>query len=113
MKLIIAYVRPERLRDVKTALSKVEVFRMAIDNVRTTGDAPAIRESYRGADVYVDTHARVRFEIAINDVFVEPAMRAIADAGRTGEDGDGHVLVLNIEQAVRIRDGLGQGDAIA
>ena len=112
MKLIIAYVRPERLRDVKTALSKIEVSRMSIDNVRTTGDMPAVRESYRGADIYVDTHARVKFEIAVNDAFVDATVHAIVEGGRTGQDGDGHVLVLPIERAVRIRDGASQGEAI-
>ena len=113
MKLIIAYVRPEKLRDVKTSLSKVEVFRMSIDNVRTTGDEPAVRESYRGADVYVDTHARVKFEIAVNDEFVDRAVNAIIDAGRTGIDGDGHILVVPIERSIRIRDGAEAGEAIA
>jgi len=113
VKLIIAYIRPERVRDVKTQLAKAEIHRVCIDNVRTSGDEPAIREHYRGADLYVDTHARVRFEIAVNDAFVEPVIAAITQGARTGRDGDGHLLVLNVEHAVRIRDGQAGGDAIA
>jgi nitrogen regulatory protein P-II 1 len=112
MKLIMAYVRPERMRDVKTELAKAEIHRMSIDNVRISGDSPAVHEQYRGADLYIDTHARVRFEIAVNDVFVEPAIEAIMRGAKTGDDGDGHVIVLNIEHAVRIRNGQTAGDAI-
>ena len=113
MKLVIAYVRQERMRDVKTELAKADVHRMSIDNVRTSGDAPAVREHYRGADLYVDTHARVRFEVAVNDAFVEPTIAAICRGAKTGEDGDGHILVLNIEHAVKIRTDETGGDAIA
>lgn len=113
MKLIIAYVRPERMRDVKTELAKAEVYRMSIDNVRIAGDSPAVHEQYRGADMYIDTHARVRFEIAVNDAYVEPTIKAILAGGQTGADGDGHILVLNIEHAVRIRNGQTGGDGIA
>ena len=111
--MIIAYVRPERMRDVKTELAKAEIHRMSIDNVRIAGDVPAVHEQYRGADLYIDTHARVKFEVAVNDVFVEPAIKAIMAGGQTGADGDGHILVMNIEQAVRIRSGETEGEAIA
>ncbi|MEM7621790.1 MAG: P-II family nitrogen regulator [Planctomycetota bacterium] len=113
MKLIIAYIRPERMRDVKTALAKAEISRYAIDNVRTSGDEPSIREQYRGADLYVDTHAMVRFELAVNDAYVEPTIAALTSAGRTEHDADGHILVMNIEHAVRITDGVTAGDALA
>lgn len=113
MKLIIAYVRPERLRDVKTALAKVEIFRMTIDNVRVAGDQPAVQEQYRGADIYIDTYARIRFEVAINDHYLEPALAAFQDGGRTENDSDGHIYVMHIEQAVNISTGVTGGDAIA
>lgn len=105
MKLVVAYVRPERMRDVKTELAKAEVYRMSIDNVRTSGDFPAVREQYRGADLYVDTHARVRFEIAVNEEFVDRTIAAIVAGARTGQDGDGHIIVLDIHRAIKIRSG--------
>lgn len=113
MKLVIAYVRPEKLRDVKTALAKAEVYRISLDNVRASGDQPVVLEHYRGADVFVDTYPRVRFEIAVNDEYVDATVQAIAEAANTGEDGDGHVLVLNIEQAVNIRTSQTGGEAIS
>lgn len=113
MKLIIAYVRPEKLRDVKTALANAEIYRVSLDNVRASGDEPVVTEHYRGSDVYVDTYPRVRFEIAVNDAFVDTTINAIRSAAETGEDGDGHILVLNIEHAVKIKTGETGGDAIA
>ena len=113
MKLVLAFVRPEKLRDVKTALAKAQVHRMSIDNVRATGDQAVITEHYRGADLYIDTYTRVRFEIAVNDEFLDATVNAIQEAANTGDDGDGHILVMNIEQAVSIRTAASGGEAIA
>ena len=48
---------------------------------------------------------KVRFEIAVSDEFVEPAIDALCDGGQTGEVGDGKIFVLDLEQVVRIRSG--------
>lgn len=113
MKLVIAYIRPERQQDVKAALAKHQIFRYVMTPVLAVGEEPAVHEQYRGVDIEIDTHKKVRFEIAVNDAFVQPTLDALKSAGHTGQPGDGHVLVLHIEHAVRIRDAHTGGEAIA
>ncbi|MFL5477824.1 MAG: P-II family nitrogen regulator, partial [Gemmatimonadaceae bacterium] len=62
-------------------------------------------ETYRGTTVKVELHDKVRIEIGVSDPFVEPTVRAILSAGRTGEVGDGKVFVLPVEKVYRIRTG--------
>ncbi len=62
-------------------------------------------ETYRGTTVKVELHDKVRLEIGVSDHFVEPTVRAILSAGRTGDVGDGKIFVLPVEKVYRIRTG--------
>ena len=55
---------------------------------------------------------KVRFEIAVNDDFVKPAVEAIIKGARTGKIGDGKIFVLPMEECIRVRTGETGGDAI-
>ena len=112
MKLIIAYIQPERLGPVKAALSEAEVFRMSVTNALGCGQQKGYHESYRGVDIEVNLLKKVRLEIAVNDDFVEPTINAIVKGARTGSIGDGKIFVLPLESCVRIRTGELDGPAI-
>ena len=105
MKLIIAYIKPERLSDVKQALYEAEVFNMSVTNIVGSGRQKGFSETYRGVAIEVNLIKKVRLEIGVNDDFVEPAKEAIIRGARTGNIGDGVIFVLPIEEAVRIRTG--------
>jgi nitrogen regulatory protein P-II 2 len=105
MKLITAYVQPERLNDVKQALYAAQVFRMSISNALGCGQQKGYHESYRGADVEVNLLKKVRVDIAVNEDFVQPTIDAIVDGARTGKIGDGKIFVTALERCVRIRTG--------
>jgi nitrogen regulatory protein P-II 2 len=105
MKLIIAYVQPERLNDVKQALYAADVFKMSISNSLGCGQQKGYHESYRGADIEVNLLKKVRIEIAINDDFVQPTIDAIIAGARTGTIGDGKIFVIPLERCLRIRTG--------
>ena len=105
MYLIIAYVRPEKLSDVKQSLIKNEVFKMSVTNALGAGDEGVYHERYRGADVEIDLLKRVRLEIAVNESFLQRTVDAILEGGATGQDGDGKVFVLPMTQCYRIRTG--------
>ena len=77
MKLIIAYIQPERLNDVKQALSEAEVFRMSVTNALGCGQQKGYHESYRGVEIEVNLLKKVRLEIAVNTDFVEPLSRPL------------------------------------
>jgi nitrogen regulatory protein P-II 1 len=112
MKLIIAYIRPEKLADVKQKLVDAEVFKVSVTNALGHGDQQTYREKYRGADVEIDLMKRVRLEIAVNESFVERTVQAIIAGAQTGQVGDGKVFVVPLEQCYRIRTGEQGGPAI-
>ena len=115
MKLIVAIIQPSRLEAVKTALTQVEVFRLTLMDVQGFGRQKGHTETYRGHDLAVNLLRKVRLEIAVNDAFVEPTIKAITEGGRTGpqgEIGDGKIFVLPMDDCVRIRTGERGSEAI-
>jgi len=112
MKLIIAYIQPEKLNDVKQALYAAEVFKMSVTNALGCGQQKGYRETYRGVDVEVNLLKKVRLEIAVNEDFVKPTVEAIIEGARTGTIGDGKIFVLDLPECIRIRTGETGSEAI-
>ncbi|MBN1435560.1 MAG: P-II family nitrogen regulator [Sedimentisphaerales bacterium] len=112
MKLIIAYIQPDKLTEVKQALYKAEVYKMSVTNALGCGQQMGFHESYRGVDIEVNLLKKVRLEIAVNQDFVERTIKAIIDGAKTGEIGDGKIFVLPLDRCVRIRTGEEGNDAI-
>ncbi|MFP4140541.1 MAG: P-II family nitrogen regulator [Planctomycetota bacterium] len=105
MKLITAYIQPEKLSDVKQSLYAAEVYKMSVTNAMGCGQQKGYHETYRGVDVEVNLLKKVRIEIAVNDDFVQATIDAIVEGARTGNIGDGKIFVTTLEQCVRIRTG--------
>jgi nitrogen regulatory protein PII len=105
VKLVIGIVRPEKANDVLEALYRAEVRGVSMSKVQGHGGELERVETYRGTTVKMGLEDKVRFEIAVSDDFVDPAVSAVCDGARTGEVGDGKVFVLPLERAIRIRTG--------
>lgn len=115
MKLIIAYVQPERLTDIKQALFRADVTKFSVMLARGCGAQRGYHEQYRGTDVQIDLLPKTRIEIAVNDAFVERTIGAIIEAARSpgpnhdpdgdGGVGDGKIFVVPLEDCIRIRTG--------
>ncbi len=103
MKLIIAVIQPEKLTDVKNALTKEGIGKMTVSNVIGCGQQGGFEEHYRGAIVEVNLLDKVRIEIAVNDEFKEKAIEAICDSAYTGKIGDGKIFVMSLEDCIRVR----------
>lgn len=112
MKLIIAYIQPHRLEQVKEALFKAGVHKMSVTNSLGCGAQMGYEESYRGVKFNVNLLKKVRLEVAVNEQFVDKTVDAIIEGARTGEIGDGKIFVINLAECVRIRTGEKGGDAI-
>jgi nitrogen regulatory protein P-II 1 len=112
MKLIVAYIQPEKLNAVKQALYEKEVFKMSVTNALGCGQQMGYHESYRGVDIEVNLLKKVRLEIAVNDDFVKPAIDAVIAGAKTGTIGDGKIFVLELADCIRIRTGEKGNDAI-
>jgi nitrogen regulatory protein P-II 1 len=112
MKLIVAYIQPERLNDVKQALYEAEVYKMSVTNALGCGQQKGYHESYRGVEIEVNLLKKVRLEIAVNEDFVKRTIDAIVKGARTGQVGDGKIFLLDLVQCIRIRTGETGHDAI-
>lgn len=112
MKLVIAYVQPEKLNDVKQALYAAEIYKVSVSNALGCGQQKGYHETYRGVDMEVNLLKKVRLEIGVNEPFVQPTIDAIVKGARTGEIGDGKIFVVPLERCVRIRTGEEGNDAI-
>jgi nitrogen regulatory protein P-II 1 len=112
MKLIIAYIQPQKLTAVKQALYEKGVYKMSVTNALGCGQQMGYHETYRGADVEVNLLKKVRLEIAVNAEFVDATIESIIGAARTGKIGDGKIFVQNLEECIRIRTGEKGADAI-
>ena len=112
MKLIIAYIQPHKLQDVKKSLYKNEVFKISVTNAMGCGAQKGYHESYRGVDFEVNLLKKVRLEIAVNEDYVDKTIKAIIEGARTGEIGDGKIFVIDLGDCIRIRTGETGSDAI-
>ncbi len=113
MKLIIAYIRPERLTAVKKALFAKEIYSMTVTNVLGSGRQKGFTETYRGVVMEVNLLKKVRIEIGVNDSYLEAALAAVQAGAKTGKEGDGVVFVLDIASSLRIRTGESDIAAVA
>ena len=105
MKLITTVIRPEKLPDVKAALFRAGITGVTITRVSGHGGERELVETYRGSQVILEFRETVKVEMACSEPFVEPCIKAILSAARTGEVGDGKIFVQPIERVVRIRTG--------
>ena len=105
MKLIKCIVRPNKVDEVKDALSKLSVSGMTVTEVRGHGKQKGHTAIYRGKEYNVSLLPKMQIDVVVPDVLVPDCITAIIEAGRTGEIGDGRVFVMPVEQSYRIRTG--------
>jgi nitrogen regulatory protein P-II 2 len=103
MKMITAIIQPSKLEDVKEALYEVEVNLITVSEVLGHGRQKGVTEIYRGAREHGNLLRKIRLDIAVNDNFVEPTIKAIVKGAKTGETGDGKIFIMPLEECVRIR----------
>lgn len=112
MKLIIAYIQPDRLNAVKQELYSRNIFKISVTNALGCGQQMGYVEAYRGAMREVNLLKKVRLAIGVNDEYVETTVESIIAGARTGYIGDGKIFVLPMEECIRIRTGERGPDAI-
>jgi nitrogen regulatory protein P-II 2 len=112
MKLVIAIIKPFKLDEVRDALTRIGVHGMTVAEVKGYGRQKGHMEIYRGAEYAVNFLPKLRVEVAIATEQLDQVMDALAAAAKTGQIGDGKIFVMPIEQAVRIRTGETDVDAL-
>ena len=112
MKLVTAIIKPFKLDDVRESLSEIGVQGITVTEVKGFGRQKGHTELYRGAEYVVDFLPKVKIDVAIDDKDLDRVIEAITKAANTGKIGDGKIFVVNLEQAIRIRTGETDTDAI-
>lgn len=103
MKMVIAIIQPEKLGAVKESLFHTNVTRMTVSRVRGCGQQAGYDEHYRGQVKRVNLLEKIRIEIAVNDEFVQPTIKAIVKGAKSNTIGDGKIFIMPLDNCIRIR----------
>ena len=112
MKIVTAIIKPFKLDEVRDALTAIGATGMTVTEVKGYGRQKGHTEIYRGAEYAVSFLPKLKIEVAVSSALVNPTIEAITTAARTGEIGDGKIFVTALDQAVRIRTGERDNEAI-
>jgi nitrogen regulatory protein P-II 2 len=112
MKIVMAIIKPFKLEEVRDALTAIGVHGLTVTEVKGYGRQKGHTEIYRGAEYAVNFLPKLKIEVAVADDQVERVSAAIVSAAKTGQIGDGKIFVLDLGQAVRIRTGETDNDAL-
>ena len=112
MKIVMAIIKPFKLDEVREALTAVGVQGLTVTEVKGYGRQKGHTEIYRGAEYAVSFLPKIKIEIAVSGDMVEKVVDAISGAAKTGQIGDGKIFVFGLDQAVRIRTGETDSDAL-
>jgi nitrogen regulatory protein P-II 2 len=112
MKLVMAIIKPFKLEEVRQALDGAGIEGLTVSEVKGYGRQKGHTEIYRGAEYEVNFVPKLKIEVAVPSGQVDRAVEAIAAAAKTGQIGDGKIFVTPIDQAVRIRTGETDADAL-
>ena len=112
MKIVMAVIKPFKLEEVRDALTSLGVHGLTVTEVKGYGRQKGHTEIYRGAEYAVSFLPKLKIEVAVPSELVNPVIDAITASARTGQIGDGKIFVYDLEQAVRIRTGERDADAL-
>lgn len=112
MKLVMAIIKPFKLDEVREALTPLGIQGLTVSEVKGFGRQKGQTEIYRGAEYMVNFLPKVKIEVAVNDDIAPQVIETIQSAAHTGKIGDGKIFVFDIAQAVRIRTGEANADAL-
>ena len=105
MKLVVAIIKPFKLDEVREALTELGVTGMTVTEVKGFGRQKGQTEIYRGAEYSTNMVPKLKVEVACGSDLSPRVVEAIQAAANTGAIGDGKIFVLEIGEAVRIRTG--------
>jgi nitrogen regulatory protein P-II 2 len=112
MKIVMAIIKPFKLDEVREALTGVGIQGLTVTEVKGYGRQKGHTEIYRGAEYAVSFLPKIKIEVAVGEEMVDRTVEAISTSAKTGQIGDGKIFVYAIDQAVRIRTGETDSDAL-
>jgi nitrogen regulatory protein P-II 1 len=111
MKKIEAIIRKSKFEDVKKALYDSNIDWFSYWDI--TGLGKSTEDQVVRGQIFQSSYIQRRMlTIVVRDVNVDKTVKAIMDAARTGDPGDGKVFVSDIQETYRIRTGEEGPDAL-
>jgi nitrogen regulatory protein PII len=108
MKLIKVIFRPERLLDLKDALTALGYHGITFKTNFGFGEQrKTIRQIFRGK-IYEkrgDAIKRAEIEFVVADYRVEKVIETIRNVTKTEQEGDGRIYIFPMENAIHIHSG--------
>jgi nitrogen regulatory protein P-II 1 len=104
MTKLEAVIQPNKLDEVKDALSELGVDGLTISEVRGHGRQKGHTETYRGREYSVTLLPKLKLEIVLPDAMVDSAVDAILQTAGTGKIGDGKIFISKVDEVIRIRN---------
>jgi nitrogen regulatory protein P-II 1 len=105
MKMLVAYIKPHKIDDVKKALAEIGIQGMSVSEIKGFGRTGGKTEVFRGSAYQVDFVPKLRIEVVVAEAEVHAVLEVVERSAKTGKIGDGKVFVLPVEEALRIRTG--------
>ncbi|WP_375391290.1 P-II family nitrogen regulator [uncultured Sphingomonas sp.] len=105
MKFVISIIKPFKLDEVREALTGIGIAGLTVTEVKGFGRQQGQTEIYRGAEYATNMVPKIKLEVACADDLAGRVVETIQQAAVTGSIGDGKIFVLDLGQAVRIRTG--------
>ena len=112
MKLVMAIIKPSKLDEVREALTGLGIEGMTVSEVKGFGRQKGHTEIYRGAEYQISFVPKIKIELVVTDDVAERAVSTIREVANTDQIGDGKIFVLDVAQAVRIRTGETDAEAL-
>ena len=112
MKIVMAIIKPFKLEEVREALTGIGVRGMMVTEIKGFGSQSGHTEIYRGAEYAVNFVPKIKLEIVVASSMADQVVETITKTAQTGKIGDGKIFVLDVSQAVRVRTGETDADAI-
>ena len=102
---VIAYIRPHRLEEVKTALGEIGITGITVTEVRGCGSSPEASDWFMGRELVIALPQKLKVEVVVEDDQAEAVAAAVIAGARTGAPGDGKIFFQQIEDVIRVRTG--------
>jgi nitrogen regulatory protein P-II 1 len=105
MKKIEAYIRPEKLEEIKEIMDKLNLNGLSVMQVMGCGNQKGWTEFVRGVEVDYNFLTKIKIETVVSDEQAEAVVACIVEKAYTGEFGDGKIFISEVQDAIRIRTG--------
>ncbi|MDR2698681.1 MAG: P-II family nitrogen regulator [Candidatus Methanoplasma sp.] len=104
MKMIVAIIRPERVKNVKDALKAAGINGLTLFPVKGRGAQSGVCFTTRTGTFCVDEIEKMMLNIAVDDDQKQLAVDTIKEHASTGHIGDGRIFILPLEESIKVSD---------